>query len=97
MANGETIAGEIDDLASDKEAPSVDCSKLTSGRQAFVADTREIIADMKPNVRDAYQAALTQIIATQIETALKLAVCIDRNTAAMEDCTIELGRIRERE
>ena len=52
---------------------------------------------MKPNVRDAYQAALTQIIATQIETALKLAVCIDRNTAAMEDCTIELGRIRERE
>ena len=46
--------------------------------------------------RDAHQVALTQIIATQNETALKLAVCIDRNTAAMEDCTIELRRIRER-
>ena len=27
--------------------------------------------------------------------ALKLAVCIDRNTAVMENCTIELRRIRD--
>ena len=47
------------------------------------------------SARDAHQAALTQIIATQNETALKLAVCLDRNTAALEDCTIELRRIRE--
>ena len=46
--------------------------------------------------RDAHQVALTQIIATQNETSLKLAVCLDRNTAAMEDCTIELRRSRER-
>ena len=46
--------------------------------------------------RDSHQVALTQIIAIQNETALKLAVCIDRNTAAMEDCTMELRRIRER-
>ena len=46
--------------------------------------------------RDAHQLALTQIIATQNETSLKLAVCLDRNTAAMEDCTIELRRCRER-
>ncbi|MDB6034156.1 MAG: hypothetical protein JWM16_4494 [Verrucomicrobiales bacterium] len=46
--------------------------------------------------RDAQQAALTQIIATQNETALKLAVCIDRNTAALENCTLEVRRIRER-
>ena len=45
--------------------------------------------------RDAHQVALTQIIATQNETALKLAVCIDRNTVALEECTIELRRIRE--
>ena len=45
--------------------------------------------------RDSHQTALTQIIATQNETALKLAVCLDRNTAALEDCTIELRRIRE--
>ena len=44
--------------------------------------------------RDAHQLALTQIIATQNETSLKLAVCIDRNTAALEDCTFELRRIR---
>ena len=35
------------------------------------------------------------IIAAQNETSLKLAVCLDRNTAAFEDCTIELRRIRE--
>ena len=46
--------------------------------------------------RDAHQVALTQIIATQNETALKLAVCIDRNTMALEDCTLELRRIRDR-
>ena len=46
--------------------------------------------------RDAHQLALTQIIATQNETALKLAVCLDRNTAALEDCTLELRRCRER-
>lgn len=46
--------------------------------------------------RDTHQAALTQIIATQNETALKLAVCLDRNTAAMEDCVMELRRCRDR-
>lgn len=54
-----------------------------------------VIADHK-QARDAHQTALTQIIATQNETALKLAVCIDRNTAALEDCTLELRRCRER-
>ena len=39
--------------------------------------------------RDEHQLALTQIIATQNETALKLAVCLDRNTAALEDCKLE--------
>ena len=46
--------------------------------------------------RDAHQVALTQIIATQNETALKLAVCIDRNTAAMQECTDQLRRFRDR-
>jgi len=34
---------------------------------------------------------------TQNETALKLAVCIDRNTAALQECSQELRRIRERQ
>ena len=46
--------------------------------------------------RDAHQQALTAIIATQNETALKLAVCIERNTATMQECTDELRRFRER-
>jgi hypothetical protein len=54
-----------------------------------------VIGDHK-QVRDAHQIALTQIIGTQNEMALKLAVCIDRNTAALEECTVELRRIRER-
>jgi predicted PurR-regulated permease PerM len=46
--------------------------------------------------RDSHQETLTQIVASQNETALKLAVCIDRNTSALEDCTLELRRIREK-
>ena len=46
--------------------------------------------------RDAHLVTLTQIIATQNETALKLAVCLDRNKAALEDCTLELRRCCER-
>lgn len=54
-----------------------------------------VIADHKL-ARDAHQQALTQIVATQNDTTLKLAVCIDRNTAALDDCTAELRRFRER-
>ena len=61
----------------------------------LVRQLQSVLAGHKA-ARDAHQSALTQIIATQNETALKLAVCIDRNTAAMEDCTFELRRIRER-
>ena len=62
----------------------------------LVKQLQAVLAGHK-SARDTHQIALTQIIATQNETALKLAVCIDRNTAAMEECTMELRRIRERE
>ena len=45
--------------------------------------------------REAHQQTLTQIVAAQNETSLKLAVCIDRNTVSLENCTHELRRIRE--
>ena len=61
----------------------------------LVRQLQAVLAGHK-SARDAHQLALTQIIATQNETSLKLAVCLDRNTAAMEDCTIELRRCRER-
>ena len=61
----------------------------------LVRQLQAVLAAHK-SARDAHQVALTQIIATQNETALKLAVCIDRNTGAMEDCTLELRRCRER-
>ena len=60
----------------------------------LVQQLQAVLAGHK-SARDAHQVALTQFIATQNETALKLAVCIDRNTAALEDCTIELRRTRE--
>ena len=44
---------------------------------------------------DAHRAALEKIINNQIETALKLAVCIDRNTAALQECSFELRRFQE--
>ena len=60
----------------------------------LVRQLQAVLAGHK-SARDAHQLALTQIIATQNETSLKLAVCLDRNTAALEDCTIEIRRIRE--
>src|SRR6267142_6356110 len=44
---------------------------------------------------DAHKSALEKIINTQNETALKLAVCIDRNTAALTECSFELRRFQE--
>lgn len=61
----------------------------------LVRQLQAVLASHKA-ARDAHQVTLTQIIATQNETALKLAVCLDRNTAALEDCTLELRRCRER-
>ena len=61
----------------------------------LVRQLQAVLAGHK-QARDAHQAALTQIIATPLETALKLAVCIDRNTAAMQECTDELRRCRDR-
>jgi hypothetical protein len=60
----------------------------------LVKRLESVIADHK-QVRDAHQSTLTQIIATQNETALKLAVCIDRNTAALQECREELRRFRD--
>lgn len=60
----------------------------------LVRQLQSVLAGHK-QARDIHQAALTQIIATQNDTALKLAVCIDRNTAALDHSTFELRRIRE--
>ena len=61
----------------------------------LVCQLQGVLAAHK-SARDAHQVTLTQIIATQNETSLKLAVCLDRNTAALEECTLELRRIRDR-
>ena len=61
----------------------------------LVKQLQAVIADHK-QLREEHHGALTQIINTQNETALKLAVCIDRNTAALQECSQELRRIRER-
>lgn len=60
----------------------------------LVRQLQSVLAAHK-SARDTHQLALTQIITAQNETALKLAVCLDRNTAALEDCTVELRRIRQ--
>jgi hypothetical protein len=56
--------------------------------QAVIADHGEL--------RNEHHTALAQIIAAQNETALKLAVCIERNTSALQECTQELRRVREK-
>jgi hypothetical protein len=61
----------------------------------LVRQLQTVIADHKI-LRDEHHAALTQIIEKQNETALKLAVCIDRNSEALRECAFELRRFQER-
>ena len=60
----------------------------------LVRQLQAVIADHK-QLREAHHESLTHIIENQNETALKLAVCLDRNTAALQECVIELRLFRE--
>jgi hypothetical protein len=60
----------------------------------LVKQLQGVIADHKA-LRDEHHAALTAIIEKQNETALKLAVCIDRNSSALNECAFELRRFQE--
>jgi hypothetical protein len=60
----------------------------------LVKHLQEVMAAHKVS-REAHHNALEKIINTQNETALKLAVCIDRNSAVLADCKFELRRLKE--
>ncbi len=60
----------------------------------LVRQLQSVIEDHK-ELRNEHHAALAQIIDKQNETALKLAICIDHNTAALNDCAFELRRFQE--
>jgi hypothetical protein len=60
----------------------------------LVRQLQVVLADHK-ELREAHHDALAEIITKQNETALKLAVCIDRNTEALRECTFELRRLKE--
>ena len=60
----------------------------------LVKHLQAVVAENKSS-SDAHKSALEKIINTQNETALKLAVCIDRNTAALQECSFELRRFQE--
>jgi uncharacterized protein YjeT (DUF2065 family) len=60
----------------------------------LVRHLQTVVSDNK-SASDAHTAALEKIINTQNEMALKLAVCIDRNTAALQECSFELRRFQE--
>ena len=61
----------------------------------LVRQLQAVIADHK-KLRDEHHEALTQIITQQNETAMKLAVCLDRNSEALQECSFELRRFKER-
>lgn len=61
----------------------------------LVKQLQQVLASHKQS-RETHHATLTRLIATQNETSLKPAVCIDRNTAVLDDCRDELRRFRER-
>jgi hypothetical protein len=60
----------------------------------LVRQLQMVIADHK-ELRQEHHSALAQIIEKQNETSLKLAVCIDHNTAALNECAFELRRFQE--
>jgi len=60
----------------------------------LVRQLQTVIADHK-ELREAHHDALAQIIETQNETSLKLAVCLDRNSEALRECAFELRRFQE--
>ena len=60
----------------------------------LVRQLQSLIVDHK-ELRREHHTALESIINTQNETSLKLAVCLDRNTAALQECAFELRRFQE--
>jgi hypothetical protein len=60
----------------------------------LVKQLQGLIADHKA-LQKTHHDSFTQIVTTQNETSLKLAVCIDRNTEALQDCAFELRRFQE--
>ena len=60
----------------------------------LVRQLQTVLADHK-GLREAHYTALAQIIERQNEMSLKLAVCIDHNTAALNECAFELRRFQE--
>jgi hypothetical protein len=61
----------------------------------LVRQLQAVITDHE-RLRDEHHAALKQIINNQNETAMKLAVCLDRNSEALQECSFELRRFKER-
>jgi hypothetical protein len=60
----------------------------------LVKQLQSLFADHK-TLQEAHHNALERVVNTQNETALKLAVCIDRNTVALQECSFELRRFQE--
>jgi hypothetical protein len=61
----------------------------------LVKQLQALIADHKA-LQARHHDSLAEIVITQNETTLKLAVCIDRNTTALQECAFELRRFQER-
>jgi type VI protein secretion system component VasK len=62
----------------------------------LVRQLQAVIADHK-ELRNEHHAALAEIIAAQNETAMKLAVCLDQNTSALQECSFQLRRFQEQQ
>ena len=61
----------------------------------LVKQLQAVIADYKGELQ-AHHESLARILAAQNDTTLKLALCLDRNTEALKDCSEELRRFKER-
>src|SRR5512138_1489377 len=59
----------------------------------FVRQHERLIADHK-SARDTYQNSLQGIVAEQSAANAKLMVCLDKNTAVLEECRDELRTAR---
>jgi len=60
----------------------------------LVQHLQGLLAENKAS-HETHRAAMDRMVNTQNETALKLAVCIERNSLALQDNSFELRRFKE--
>ena len=70
--------------------------RLTRSELRNALRDQRTLLETAPSAIIVVREGIESRLADSFETALKLAVCIDHNTAALNECAFELRRFQER-